>query len=140
VKRPVLLRVEDSPQTFAPLFSAAAAGGLRLGWLELNVPPGQPVPEDPASAADLGALRAVAVEEGRTVVIKPRRGPAVLEDLLREHFRGAAVVLVRGEVEAPRLTATEDGAWQVEMGKGKYRKDTASLLAWVTLPSFRMVV
>lgn len=92
---PHLLRVERPPEDFAELFAAAAEAGLRIGWLEAADP--EP-PPSLAAAAGLGALRAVAVGEAGTLAYKPRRGPAVLADLLREHFAGCALVLVHGDI------------------------------------------
>ena len=111
MKTPHLLRVDDAPDRFAPLIAAARALGLRIGWLDL----GGRAASGPAvleMAAGLGVLRAVAVGEGRTVAVKPMRGAPVLEDLLREHFRGCVLVLVRGEVDAPSLRSEGD-AWIV---------------------------
>ncbi|MES1240376.1 MAG: hypothetical protein ABUT39_02035 [Acidobacteriota bacterium] len=127
MKVPHLLRVSESPERFASLIEAARAEGLRVGWLELE---GEvvPVPESLESAAGLGALRAVAVGAGRTVSVKPLRGAPVLRDLLREHFRGCALVLVRGEVDAPALRP-EGAAWVVEVrGFAAQAFDTAELL------------
>ncbi len=110
---PHLLAVDEGPERFAPLFAAARELGLRLGWLEL--PGGAPPPVLPAdleAAAGLGALRAVSAGGGRSVAVKPLRGEPVLGDLLREHFRGCALVLVRGTVPAPRLTL-EGESWKV---------------------------
>lgn len=104
MKSPHLLRVTDPPEIFAPLIEAARALGLRIGWLDLAAAV-SPLPEPLESAAALGMLRAVAVGEGRTVAVKPLRGATVLKDLLREHFRGCVLVLVRGEMEAPTLEA-----------------------------------
>jgi hypothetical protein len=138
MKRPHLLRVEAPPESFAALFSAAAAADLRLGWLEL---PGtvEPVPAALAAAAELGALRAVAVTEGRTVVVKPRRGAAVLDDLLREHFRGTAVVLIHGSGGppcAPRLVAVAEDRWRLEGSAGGGEElSTAALLARLRRPA-----
>jgi hypothetical protein len=113
---PHLLRVSDPPERFAALIEAARAGGLRVGWLELDAPtePVPPVPDTLDSAAGLGVLRAVAVGDGRTVAVKPMRGTPVLRDVLREHFRGCALVLVRGEVDAPALRPEGEG-WVVDM-------------------------
>jgi hypothetical protein len=111
VKAPHLLRVEEGPDRFAPLIEAARALGLRAGWLDLGAAPVPPA--DLESAASLGVLRAVAVGEGRAVAVKPLRGAPVLKDLLREHFQGCALVLVRGPVNAPRLAPDGDG-WRVE--------------------------
>ncbi len=112
--------MEAPPEAFAPLVAAARALGLRVGWLDLGLEtePGAPL----AAAAELGVLRAVAVGtgctgHGRTVAVKPLAGAPVLKDLLREHFLGCALVLVRGATEAsdallaaaPRLSASADG-------------------------------
>lgn len=120
MKTPHLARVEAPPEAFAPLVAAARALGLRAGWLDLGleVEPGAPL----AAAADLGVLRAVAVGTGctglgRTVAVKPLAGAPVLKDLLREHFLGCALVLVRGASEASdpllataaRLTPVAEG-------------------------------
>lgn len=107
-----LLRVEAGPDRFAPLIEAARTLGLRIGWLDLGAAPA-PLPADLDTAAGLGVLRAVAVGEGRAVAVKPLRGAPVLKDLLREHFQGCALVLVRGTVDAPLLSPDGDG-WRVE--------------------------
>ena len=116
MKAPHLLRADGPPELYAPLFRAARAEGLRLGWLDAaeETPPA-PLPERLEAAAALGALRAVAVGGGRSVAVKPLRGQAVLHDLLREHFRGCAAVLVAGggaPPDAPVLAADGDG-WTV---------------------------
>ena len=127
MRSPHLLRVEEEPARFAPLLAAARALGLRIGWLELGAASG-PVPEALEIAASLGALRAVSVEESRTVAVKPLRGRPVLKDLLREHFRGCALVLVRGEIEAPALEVEGD-AWTVRPTRTASRRYTAAQLA-----------
>jgi hypothetical protein len=127
VKAPHLLRVEGDPVQFASLIEAARALGLRIGWLDLGGAP-MPVPEALDTAAGLGVLRAVAVGEGRAVAVKPLRGAPVLKDLLREHFQGCALVLVRGEVEAPSLRIEGD-AWIVAPPGAASRQYTAEKLA-----------
>jgi hypothetical protein len=114
MKRPHLLVVEEGPERFAPLFAAAREIGLRIGWLDLPDPTAPPpsLPADLEAAAALGALRAVSAGDGRSVAVKPLRGAPVLGDLLREHFRGSALVLVRGAILAPRLTL-EGESWKV---------------------------
>jgi hypothetical protein len=127
LKAPHLLRVEDFPTTFAPLIEAARTLGLRIGWLELGGK-AHPVPPILEMAAGLGVLRAVEVGDGRTVAVKPLRGAAVLEDLLREHFRGCALVLVQGEVDAPSLEAEGEG-WRVALpGLAAHQVTTAQLV------------
>jgi hypothetical protein len=127
VKAPHLLRVEESPERFAPLIEAARALGLRIGWLELGGT-AHPVPPVLEAAAGLSVLRAVEVGEGRTVAVKPMRGAPVLKDLLREHFRGCALVLVRGEIEAPSLRL-EEGGWIVAPPGAASRRYTTEELA-----------
>jgi hypothetical protein len=129
MKSPHLLRVDDDPVHFAPLIESARTLGLRIGWLELDVTPA-PVPQDLATAADLGVLRAVAVGERRAVIVKPLRGSPVLKDLLREHFQGCALVLIRGEVEAPSLRIEGD-VWSVTPPGTASRKYTGEQLAAV---------
>ena len=111
MKAPHLLRVEDPPESFLSLVEAARADGLRVGWLELAEV--APLPEVLASAAGLGLLRAVSAGGGRTVAVKPLRGEPVLKDLLREHFLGCALVLVRGAVDAPLLRRNGEG-WVID--------------------------
>lgn len=108
--KPGMLRVEDEPSVFASLVAALTEAGLRCGWLDLSK--GAVAPEGLEAAAATGMLRAVSAVGDRTVVVKPVRGNFVLRDLLREHFRGCRLVLVRGEVDAPVLRAT-DGGWRV---------------------------
>lgn len=111
MRSPHLLRAAGGPAAFAPLIAAARAAGLRVGWLQL-APPG-PAPPALDEAAAAGVLRAVGVGEGRSVAVKPLAGPAVLRDLVREHFRGCALLLVDGPVEAPVLAPVAD-AWRLE--------------------------
>ena len=127
MKSPHLLRVDDSPERFAPLVEAARTLGLRIGWLELGGT-AHPVPPVLEAAAGLGVLRAVEVGQGRSVAVKPMRGAPVLKDLLREHFRGCALVLVRGEVEAPLLEPEEE-SWSVRVSGEASRRLTASDIA-----------
>ena len=134
--RPHLLRVDLPPETFAPLVSAAREAGLRIGWLDLT--PATP-PAALEDAASLGVLRAVAVGEERAVSVKPLSGPPVLADLLREHFLGCKVVLVRGVVEAPLLTPAgppdrADG-WLLRFADGSQsHRDTPALVGRLRSP------
>lgn len=120
MRSPHLLRIEEDPEVFASLVAAAAAAGSRVGWLEWAEP--EPVPPTLARAAGAGALRAVAVGEKGSVAVKARRGEPVLADLLREHFLGCRLVLVRGappDASAdplPRLVPVSGGSWRLETG------------------------
>jgi hypothetical protein len=126
MKSPHLLRVTLPPDRFVSLIEAARALKLRIGWLEW---PGEcPVPSSLEVAADLGVLRAVAVGERRTVSVKPLRGRPVLKDLLREHFLGCALVLVRGEVDAPALEPDDDG-WRLQLSENASRRLTTAELS-----------
>jgi hypothetical protein len=89
-----VLWVREPVESFLPLFEAARAEGLRTGWLELAPPPRHEAFERATAA---GALRAVAVGDGRALSLKRLAGLPVLGDLLREHFLGCVLVLVRGE-------------------------------------------
>ena len=147
MRQPHLLRVEEGPERFAPLLAAAAAAGLRAGWLELG--PAAPAAASLEHAAALGARRAVAAGGGRSVAVKALRGEPVLRDLLREHFPGCALVLVWvrvGGVEppapagvpivpAPALFPSGDG-WRVaRTGDAAAQQfDTPGLLAALRRP------
>ena len=122
-----LLRVEAEAAVFAPLIDALAAVGRRCGWLDLATPPVPP--PDLETAAGLGALRAVAAGGGWTVAVKRVKGALVLRDLLREHFAGCDLVLVKGEVEAAALAPSEGGFWVVKPVAGDARRLTTEELA-----------
>jgi hypothetical protein len=143
VKAPHLLRVDEGPDVFAPLLAALASSGSRAGWLEWAEP--EPVPPSLARAAEAGALRAVAVGEGGSVAVKVRRGDPVLGDLLREHFLGCRLVLVRGAppdpvadpvaAAMPRLVPVSGGSWRVETEGGRgHALSTDELVARLRRP------
>lgn len=106
MKTPHLLSVEDGPEQYLDLITAARELGLRVGWLDwTDTPVAAAAPGDLPRAAAGGVLRAVAVGPDGTVAVKPRSGPPVLRDVLREHFLGCRLVLVRGAMpETPALT------------------------------------
>lgn len=128
MKAPHLLCVAAPPAIFAELLRSAVAADLRIGWLDLGEPPDPPA--ELAAAAEAGASRAVASGGPWNVAVKRRRGPAVLGDLLREHFVGCAAVLVRGHVAAPVL-APEGTGWRVSSAAGTAGRvvSTSELLA-----------
>jgi hypothetical protein len=133
-----LLVVEEGPERFAALFAAARVLDLRIGWLDLTAAAPDPLPPDLEAAATAGALRAVAVGGGRSVAVKPMRGAPVIGDLLREHFRGCVLVLVRGSLPNPtppnlppaRLNSEEESFRVTPTGEAG-RLYTASELAAV---------
>lgn len=136
MKRVHLLRHDGEPAALGPLFEAARREGVRVGWLDLGGA-AEALPPALGAALDRGAFRAAAVAPGRTVAAKARSGPAVLRDLLREHFLGCALVVVRpgggGEAhpeldEAPWLEAG-DGRFRVVPPAGAARELTAEALA-----------
>jgi hypothetical protein len=110
MKMPHLLRVEEGLEAYSALISVASEENLRVGWLELG--DDLQVGGSLAGATSIGLLRAVAAGPRSTVVVKPRHGEAVLRDLLREHFRGAALVLIHGQVEAIELRS-EGELWRL---------------------------
>jgi hypothetical protein len=140
VKAPHLLRVDEDPERFAALLAALAAAGLRAGWLELAPP--RPAAASLETAVTLGALRAVAAGGGRSLALKRLRGGPVLRDLLREHFLGCALVLVRAAPAAvaplapvPTLSPAGDG-WRVAPpgDAAAQQYDTPGLLAALRRP------
>jgi hypothetical protein len=135
VKRPVLLAVDRGAAAYGGLLDALTAAGERAGWLDVSAANALP-PAGLEQAAAAGVLRAVAVGGGRVMSVKPMRGPAVLGDLLREHFRGCRLVLVRGGEGAVRLEPEGDG-WRLTSRAGPaVRLSTPELVANLRRPSF----
>ena len=146
MKAPHLLRVDGEPAAFAPLVAAMEAAGLRAGWLDL-VPSAtsDAAPPGLAAAVSAGVRRAVSAGGGRTLMLKPLRGAPVLRDVLREHFLGCTLVLLRGADAtadtAPALVADGDG-WRLAAPAGgdggqdaaPQHYDTASLVAKLRRP------
>ena len=134
---PHLLRVERPVVEFGELVAAVRQSGLRAGWLDLAgreaVAP-EPLPADLTDAAEAGVLRAVAIGGGRSVALKPMRGEPVLRDVLREHFRGCHLVLVRGRVPAPRLTPAGPDRWVLETEDARRELATDDLVAALRKP------
>lgn len=136
MREPHLLAVEEEPERFAGLLAAVHEAGLRAGWLDLGDSGARtsPLPAGLAAAAAAGVTRAVAAGGGRTVAVKALRGAPVLRDLLREHFRGCALVLVRGEATAPHLVLAGD-AWELSPpGEAARRYTTAELVLALRRP------
>lgn len=107
---PWLLRVTAPAADFAPLVAAARGLDLRVGWLELTPP--EP-PTLLAAALAAGCAKAVEIGPGGSLAAKTRPGPPVLRDVLREHYRGTSLVLIRGEgalVLPPALASLEPTA------------------------------
>lgn len=139
MRAPHLAVVSEGPDAFASLFAAAAAAGMRVGWLEWGsaVEP----PPSLASAAVAGALRAVAVGQAGSLAVKRRRGPPVLADLVREHFAGCRLVLIKADAGAPppapdlpRLEPAGD-SWRFALpGVARLRCDTPGLIARLRSP------
>ena len=132
--QPRLLRVADSSTAFASLLESASDAGVRIGWLDLEA--GVTLPKDLGTAAEAGAIRAVGVEAGRVVVAKRLAGEPVLRDLVREHFTGCRLLLVRARIEAPEISS-EAGGWRIRWTDGVERKlSTEELLAELRKPRF----
>lgn len=149
MRRIHLVRYEGDPGALAPLLAAIRAEGLRAGWLDVAA--AEPVPVPPAldAAASAGAFRSVAVGEGRAVTVKRQVGPPVLSDLLREHFLGCSLVVVRGAATgtggpgpaasaelaaAPVLEAAADGFRVLPPGAAARRFEPAALAARLRRP------
>ena len=135
MKTPHLLRVEGGPGDYAELVQTARRAGLRVGWLDLEAPDDllARLPRELGAAAGTGVLRAVAVGPRGQVAAKPVAGAPVLRDLLREHFLGCRLVLVRGEAPAPRLAAGA-GRYEVAGAGVSWQGDAEALVARLERP------
>lgn len=105
---------------------------MRVGWLELAGDDAKAPPEL-ETAARLGALRAVSIGPSRAVAVKSLLGEPVLSDVLREHFAGCILVLVRGEISAPLLEPA-DSEWLLRDDGGSRRVSTAELVSRLRRP------
>jgi hypothetical protein len=119
LRAPALVAVTEPPAAFAALFEAARARGERIGWLDWSEEPAPGGALDAAAA--LGALRAVALGAGRTVAVKRLAGAPVLRDLVREHFLGCGLVLIRGRAGTPSIAPAGVG-FRVETAPGRARE------------------
>ena len=72
MKAPVLLAVDGPPDLYEPLFAAAKAAGLRVGWLVMNAEVEAPPPLQAPPL--LEAFRAVAVGNGELHRARPNGG------------------------------------------------------------------
>lgn len=95
MKRIHLLRCAGPPEALEALFEAIGREGLRAGWLDLAAAVAPAELSAPGAAVGAGAFRAAAVAPGRVVTVKRVAGAPVLRDLLREHFLGCVLVVVR---------------------------------------------
>jgi len=146
------VRVEEDAEAFRVLFAKLEAAGERAGWLAIEAPAldsmtaggervaatpsaAMPLPgEAPAPVIESLPWKTVEVGVRRSVAVKTRRGPPVLRDLLREHFRGCRVVLVRGAVSLPLLRRRDDD-WELAGLDGAARRlSTDQLLAALRAP------
>lgn len=118
MKTRALVAVDQDPAAFAPLFAAAKARGVRVGWLDLASEVGPPA--ELASASDAGASKSVSARAGRTLVVKTTKGAPVLRDLLREQFLGYGIVLVRGHAGRPKLAIVGEIA-RLELAEGRVK-------------------
>lgn len=137
MRSPAVLAVERGPEAFAALFDAAREAGERVGWLDLSGEIASPLPRELAHAAELGAMRAVHAGGGRTVVVKPVAGAAVLRDLVREHFLGCTLLLVRGLAGWPRLDPDGAGFLLRSTSDQQRRLGAAELVAEIRRPRHR---
>ena len=137
MRTPALVAVNEEPHAFLSLFAAARERGVRVGWLDLARD--AELPEPLAGAVSAGAFKAVATAGGRAVTAKALRGAPVLRDLLREHFLGCALVLVRGRDGRPRLAAVaEAGTYRLELAPERtLRLDAAALVVELLRPRHR---
>jgi hypothetical protein len=140
MKRPHLLAVSGGPGDFERLWTALREAGMRVGWLEWSLDSPSPQEGPLAAATQAGAARAVEIHADGAVTRKPRRGPPILDDILREQFLGCAVVFVRGSISrrpgspsVARLEVSGD-EWRIVSGAESRRLATAALVARLRSP------
>lgn len=132
--QPRTVRVDATADSFAALFEASRSASVRIGWLDLTTEPDPPA--GLATAAAGGALRAVSVVGRQVVSVKSLAGEPVLRDVVREHFTGCRLLLVRGELDAPTLLPNS-GAWIIRRLDGAEKTfSTAEFLAALRSPAF----
>jgi len=93
VKMPRIILVEGTLNQHAEMVEREAKAGNRVGWLDMAAD--ETNDNNCAGAKRVDIFRAVEVGSRTTLAYKPRHGPAVLKDLIREYFLGCSVVLVR---------------------------------------------
>ncbi len=123
MKRIHCLRYGGESGALGELIAAADSRSLRVGFLDLEA-------EEPVNlyeAREPSWAKTVWVGKRANLVLKRRRGPWVLKDVLREYFRGFDLVLVKGEVEFPELSAV-DGEWCLTFLEKEKRLSTSRLL------------
>lgn len=113
------------------LVEAARDGGLHVGWLSFEDPT---VPASLNECGAAGALRSVQVGARGSLTWKPRSGPPVLEDLLREHCAGCRVVFLEGRTAALALRWVADDVWRLRSGGRTIELDGARLVARLRRP------
>lgn len=137
-----LLRTEPGSgfDSFHSLIDAVHSDGGRVGTLRWR-PEASTGDQALIEAATGALLRAVDVTASGSVAHKPRTGPPVLRDVVREHFRGCRVVLVEGEAAGelatlPRISATADDRYRVETGDSNRQASASELAARLRQPRF----
>lgn len=123
MKRIHCLRYGGESEVLGDLIAAADSRGLRVGYLDLD----SMEPAKLYEACEPLGAKTVWVGESANLIFKRRRGPGVIKDLLREYFRGFDLVLVKGEVEFPILSAV-DGEWRLTFSEKQKRLTTSRLL------------
>ena len=133
MKRPHLLHATAEPVEFASLVAVAEEAGYRVGWLEVDAAVEAPSPL--SDACRMGAFRSVAATASGSVSVKRRRGAWVLDDLLREHFLGCRLVLVRGapavEVGLEEIAPAGRERWRLGAA---HELDREGLKRWLRRP------
>ena len=133
MKRPHLVRVASSIESFSSLIERAASQGLRVGWLGLAEPP---LPPEVATIVESGVVQCVMAGERWTIAARARAGPPVCEDLLRRYFLGCQLVLVRGDVRGVPTLLPDAAGWQLVAADGERRSlDDDQLVALFHKPA-----
>lgn len=134
---PHLLRTSADPAAFASLIRAVEndpTAPNRVGWLAWAPEAEASEPESLAGSAGAGIHGAVHVHAAGSVAMRSRKGPPVLADVLRVHFPGCRLVLVRGDVDAPEIRPAADDRYEIRHEDGPDELDAEALAARLRRP------
>ncbi len=136
MKAPVMVSVALPCDAWRELLEAADRRGVRVGWLEWSERPLE-VPIEVGRPLTAGCDRAVIVGADGALVLRKRRGPASLPDVIRSHLLGCELVLLHGIEGIPRLERRNDGYRLVGARGERLFSDPDGLIGELLRPRWR---